>query len=232
MNTHITVQSIFVFWVISPVGNVRFILLWRGQMSYQFCVTGCLSYKYPLDVHPCFWWYNHLKISKMCEVTYFVVEGHINEQQRAAIETDWKAWTTPMCDLHKQYSFGHLKWQMRSWVITDLTVKYLPGNWNWILGEAGAGDGEVTVPEEVMRRAGEEGVEESHDDVLEPESCSSWPWKLGMELFGLSVSSSPWWPAAKILGLVLRRSGIGDSEKVNHNFRIIITSLVKHWCNF
>ena len=96
--------------------------------------------------------------------------------------------------------------------------KYLPGNWNWMRGEAGAGDGEVTVPEEVMRSAGEEGVEESHDDVLEPESCSSGPWKFGMELFGFRVNSSPWWPATIILGLVLRRSGIGDSAKVNHNF--------------
>ena len=55
MNTNVTVHTAFVFWVISLMGNVRFVLLWRGQMSYQFCVTPDICpIRTPMDVHPCF----------------------------------------------------------------------------------------------------------------------------------------------------------------------------------
>ena len=55
MNTHATVQSVFVFWVISLMGSVCFILLWRGQLSYQFCVTQDICpIGTPMDVHTCF----------------------------------------------------------------------------------------------------------------------------------------------------------------------------------
>ena len=52
-NAHALVQSDFVFRVISPIGNVCFVLLWGGQMSYQFCVTRDICPKGTrMDVRP------------------------------------------------------------------------------------------------------------------------------------------------------------------------------------
>ena len=47
------VQCVFVFWVNSLTGKFSFVLLWRGQMSYQFCVTPDICpIGIPMDVHP------------------------------------------------------------------------------------------------------------------------------------------------------------------------------------
>lgn len=78
------------------------------------------------------------------------------------------------------------------------------------------------MPEEICS-AGEEGVDELHDDVLEPESGISEPAKLGMELLGFSIKSSP---GNMILGLVVRRIEWGESVRTgNRNL------LTQHWCS-
>lgn len=96
--------------------------------------------------------------------------------------------------------------------ISTTLCRLLPGKWNCVLyffGETWAGEGDVIVPEEVITRAGDEGVEELQEEVLDPESSIITPGKLGIELLGFRFMSSIWIP--KIFGLVVRRCGAGES---------------------
>lgn len=78
----------------------------------------------------------------------------------------------------------------------------LPGNWNWLISILGDGcpgvEGVILLADDCWIGAGDEGVDELHDDVLELESgteakagteatdlilfkLSKWPWLLGKD---------------------------------------------------
>lgn len=92
----------------------------------------------------------------------------------------------------------------------DCCVVPSPGNLNCICGE-GPGDGEVILAEAGRPGAGEDGVDELHDDVLELESGI---WNTGRSPEPSSVL------AGKIrLGLSTLRPAFGEPEKMK-NVRI------------